>query len=114
MGTTVKGQRFVFDADVKGTNPAEGVERKVHAYCEEAMCVVHHFTKGAVGALHSHPHTQITYVAKGAFEFEIDGEKRIVKTGDTLLKQNSVVHGAICLEEGTLVDFFAPMREDFV
>ena len=114
MDNAAKGQRFVFGGDVKGVSPAEGIERKVLAYCDEAMCVVNHFKKGAVGALHSHPHTQITYVVDGAFEFEIEGEKKVVKTGDTLLKQNNVPHGAKCLEEGTLVDFFTPMRGDFV
>jgi hypothetical protein len=28
-----------------------------------------HFEEGAVGALHSHPHTQTTYVLEGEFEF---------------------------------------------
>jgi len=78
------------------------------------MCVAHHFEKDSVGALHSHPHTQITYVAEGVFEFEIDGEKKVVRKGDTLLKQDGVIHGAICLEKGVLIDFFTPMREDFV
>ena len=114
MGKTTKGQRWVFDADVESTSPGEGVERKVLAYSDDAMCVVHRFKKGAIGALHCHPHTQITYVAAGVFEFEIDGEKKTVKTGDAMLKQSDVKHGAICLEEGVLVDFFMPMRRDFV
>ena len=114
MNKTIKGQRWVFDADVEISSPGEGVERKILAYCDEAMCVVHHFKKGAIGAIHSHPHTQITYVASGVFEFEIDGEKKVVRPGDAMLKQNNVKHGALCLEEGVLVDFFTPMREDFV
>ena len=78
------------------------------------MCVENHFKKGGVGALHSHPHTQITYIVSGAFEFEIDGVKKVVRAGDTMLKKDSVIHGCVCLEEGVLVDFFTPMREDFV
>jgi len=114
MASVEKGQCWVFEKDVAGTSPGEGVTRKVLAYCDEAMCVAHHFEKGAIGALHSHPHTQITYVAEGTFEFEIGGEKKIVKKGDTMLKQDGIVHGAVCLEKGTLIDFFTPMREDFV
>ena len=34
--------------------------------------------------------------------------------GDTLLKQNGVMHGCVCLEGGVMLDFFTPMREDFV
>ena len=62
------------------------------------MCVENTFEKGAVGSLHHHPHTQITYVVSGEFEFDIEGEKKIVKAGDTMLKLNGVEHGCVCLE----------------
>ena len=91
-----------------------GVVRRVLAYSEDLMVVENTFEKGAVGSLHHHPHTQITYVVSGAFEFEIDGEKSIVRKGDTLLKMNDVVHGCVCLEAGVLLDVFNPYREDFV
>ena len=78
------------------------------------MCVENTFRTGAVGALHSHPHTQITYVASGVFEFTIGDEVHTVKQGDTLLKENGVIHGCICKEAGVLVDIFTPMREDFI
>ncbi|MBE6466823.1 MAG: cupin domain-containing protein [Denitrobacterium detoxificans] len=77
-----------------------------------ARRVVGHRT--GVGALHSHPHTQITYVVSGKFEFEIDGEKHVVKAGDTMLKRDGIVHGCVCLEPGILLDTFTPYREDFV
>ena len=92
----------------------EGVERRVLAYCEDLMCVENRFEQGAVGALHSHPHTQITYVASGVFEFTIDGETHTVRQGDTLLKQDGVIHGCTCVEAGVLLDIFTPMRKDFV
>jgi quercetin dioxygenase-like cupin family protein len=78
------------------------------------MAVENHFEAGATGALHSHPHTQITYVAWGRFLFTIGEEEREVSKGDTLCKQNGVKHGCVCLEKGVLVDFFTPMREEFV
>jgi quercetin dioxygenase-like cupin family protein len=37
-----------------------------------------------------------------------------VAKGDTLCKQNGIIHGCVCLEKGVLIDFFTPMREDFV
>lgn len=114
MNKPEKGQRWVFSHQVEGQPAGEGVVRRVCAYCEEMMCVVNEFKTGAVGALHSHPHTQITYVARGRFRFTIDGETHEVSQGDTLLKQNGVEHGCVCLEEGILVDFFTPMRKDFV
>jgi len=78
------------------------------------MCVENAFEKGAAGALHSHPHTQITYVVSGRFSFTIDGETREVTAGDTLLKTGGVPHGCVCLEDGVLLDIFTPMREDFL
>lgn len=109
-----QGEKWVFNEMVEGSPADPGVERKVLAYCEEMMCVENRFRTGAVGKLHSHPHTQITYVAQGAFEFTIGDEKHVVRQGDTLLKQHGIEHGCVCLEEGVLVDFFTPMRKDLV
>lgn len=92
----------------------EGVTRRVLAYTDGLMCVENTFEKGAVGTPHSHPQTQITYVVSGAFSFTIDGENRIVRKGDTMLKEHGVIHGCTCLEAGVLLDIFTPMREDFV
>ena len=93
---------------------APGVARKVLAYGEALMVCELHFQKGAVGALHAHPHSQCTYILSGAFEFDIGGEKKILTAGDSTYKQPGVLHGAVCLEEGSLLDIFAPHREDFL
>jgi quercetin dioxygenase-like cupin family protein len=114
MAKAQKDQRWVYGAEIEGENAAPGVVRKVLAYCGGMMCVQNDFEKGAVGSVHSHPHTQITYVASGVFEFTIDGETRTVRQGDTMLKQDGIPHGCVCLEEGALLDFFTPMREDFI
>ena len=92
----------------------EGVTRRILAYTDNLMCVENQFEKGAVGPIHSHPHTQITYVVKGMFSFTINEETHTVRTGDTLLKEDGVPHGCVCLEEGILLDIFTPMREDFI
>ncbi len=92
----------------------EGVEKRVLAYSKDLMVVENSFEKGAVGKLHHHPHTQITYVKSGVVEFTIGEEKRIVREGDTLLKTDGVEHGCVCLEAGQLLDIFTPYREDFV
>lgn len=111
---TEKNQRWVFNADIDAEDTAKGVFRKVLAYCDNLMCVENHFEVGAIGALHHHPHTQITYVVSGKFEFTIDGVKHVIAKGDTLLKQDGVEHGCVCLEKGILLDIFTPMRQDFV
>ena len=114
MSKQYKDKPWVFAKDIEGETAAPGVVRKVLAYCDSAMCVVNEFEKGATGAIHSHPHTQITYIAEGRFSFTIGDEVREVSKGDSLCKQNGVKHGCVCLEKGVLVDFFTPMREDFI
>ena len=109
-----KNQPFVFGKEIEFTDLGGGVIRKILAYSDDLMICELHFDKGAIGALHHHPHTQISYVVKGAFEFTINGETKIVRQGDTLLKTPEVVHGCTCLEEGILLDVFTPMRKDFV
>jgi len=109
-----KDRQWVFANEVKGEAAAPGVTRKVMAYCDKTMCVINEFDSGAIGSMHSHPHTQITYVASGRFRFTIGGEVKEVSAGDTMCKQDEVMHGCECLEKGVLVDFFAPMRQDFV
>jgi quercetin dioxygenase-like cupin family protein len=110
----LKNDRWVYYQDVKPQDMGGGLTRRVLAYSDDVMVVENTFEKGAIGALHHHPHTQITYVASGVFEFEIDGVKNVVRKGDTMLKTNDVVHGCICLEAGVLLDIFSPYREDFV
>lgn len=111
---TEKNQVWVENSQVEKTLCAPGVERKILAYTDGLMCVENHFEEGAVGALHHHAHTQITYVVSGQFEFEIDGVKRVVNPGDTMLKRDEVEHGCVCRKAGILLDIFTPMREDFV
>ena len=110
----MKNDRWVYYKDVQPQDLGGGVTRRVLAYSDDLMVVENTFEKGAVGSLHHHPHTQITYVARGEFLFNIDGVKNVVRKGDTLLKTNGVVHGCECLEAGVLLDIFNPYRADFV
>lgn len=91
-----------------------GLKRKVTAYHNNLMCVEVHFEKGAIGAMHSHPHEQITYIISGEFEFNIGGEKKVLKAGDSTFKQPDIEHGALCLKAGVLLDIFTPCRKDFL
>lgn len=99
---------------VKWTNVAPGVKRAILAYDESVMLVKVKFEKGAIGALHQHPHVQISYVESGQFEVEIGGLKKILNKGETFFAPSNVWHGVICLEEGVLMDTFSPMRKDFI
>lgn len=111
---TEKNQTWVHNQDVDLEVCGEGIARKILAYSDNLMCVENHFETGAVGALHHHSHTQITYIVSGKYEFTIGDEVRTVCVGDTMLKMNDIVHGCKCIEKGIILDIFTPMREDFV
>ena len=70
--------------------------------------------KNAVGALHHHPHRQVSYVESGRFEVTINGEKKMLKQGDCFFVAPEAMHGVVALEDGILVDVFTPAREDFL
>jgi quercetin dioxygenase-like cupin family protein len=110
----MKLKHYFFNPDIPFEYLGNGLKRKVLAYHENLMMVEVYFEKGAVGAIHSHSHEQITYVLEGEFEFNIDGKKQIVKAGDSMYKESNVLHGTICLKKGRLLDVFSPHREDFL
>ncbi|RKR85282.1 quercetin dioxygenase-like cupin family protein [Mucilaginibacter gracilis] len=110
----LNSKTFLAESEVEWQNQGGGVQRQIFGYNAQMMMAKAKFEKGAIGALHSHPHTQVAYVAGGVFEVTIGDEKRILKDGDGFYVAPNVVHGVVCLEAGTLVDAFSPMREDFI
>lgn len=91
-----------------------GVQRRVLAYSEDLMTVEVVFEKGAVGAVHTHPHTQCTYVLSGKFQYTVEGEPVKLGPGDSIVVPPDLPHGTVCLEAGVLLDTFTPMRKDFI
>ena len=104
----------VYHSDVKLNELGGGVSRRVLAYTKDLMIVEVNFEVGGVGTVHTHPHCQNTYVKSGRFRFTIDGEPVEVGPGDTIAFPSGIPHGTLCLEAGTLLDIFTPMREDFI
>ncbi len=105
---------FLFSNDVKWEDTDPGVQRQVMGYDGQLMLVKVKFEKGAIGAPHSHYHSQSSYIASGKFEMTIGDEKRILEPGDAFYVAPDVVHGLLCLEAGIVVDTFSPMRETFI
>ena len=56
----------------------------------------------------------VTGDTHGDIERFDDPRLKQLRAGDTLLKQDGVMHGCTCLEDGILIDIFTPMREDFL
>lgn len=103
-----------FDGNSDWEDLGAGVSRQFVGYNSQIMMVIVKFEKDAVGALHQHFHSQITYVASGSFEVTVDGETRLLEAGDGFFAQPNIFHGVKCLEEGKLIDAFTPFREDFI
>ncbi len=104
----------VYRKDVPAQDLGGGVTRRVLAWTEQLMIVEVGFEAGSTGSVHTHPHCQNTYVKSGRFRFTIDDADVEVGPGDTIAFPADVPHGTLCLEAGTLLDVFAPMRKDFV
>jgi quercetin dioxygenase-like cupin family protein len=105
---------FIEDANIAWETLDPFIRRKVMGYDSQLMMVRVEFRKGGIGALHHHPHSQITHIESGVFDVSIGGESRRMKGGDAYYIPPDVVHGATCVEDGVLVDVFSPMREDLV
>lgn len=105
---------FVRRADAMVEHPEPGITRQVLAHDGELMMVRVTFAKGAVGYLHHHPHRQVSYVEKGAFEARVGDETTVLREGDCYLVAPDIPHGVTALEDGVLLDVFTPARQDFL
>ena len=70
------------------------------------------FEPNTEAPLHWHEEEQISFVIEGEFEFEVGGEKQIVRRGQAVVIPSNVPHGArtydsTCLE----IDVFYPPRK---
>jgi quercetin dioxygenase-like cupin family protein len=91
-----------------------GVRRRIMGHVPEMMLVEVVFQNGAVGPVHSHAHTQASYVAEGRFEVTIAGATQILSAGQSFVVAPGLRHGVLALEAGRLIDSFAPRRDDFL
>jgi quercetin dioxygenase-like cupin family protein len=92
---------------------ATGVRRRVIADGQTVMLVEFEFDADAVGALHHHPHEQISYILRGSGRYTLGGETRTVQAGDAVHVPSNLEHGFTALESCVLLDVFSPPREDF-
>src|SRR5919197_5383301 len=68
----------------------------------------------SVAPVHQHAEEQIGTIIEGAYEFELAGQKRVVRRGDVYVVPPNVPHGAVTNEESCLaLDVFSPPREGF-
>ena len=105
---------FTYSAKADAEDIGPGLKRKLLGYDDHLMLVKVWFEKGAVGEVHSHPHSQGSYVIEGFFEVQVDGKTQILGPGGSFFVPSGADHGAVCLEQGILLDVFSPARRDFL
>ena len=104
---------FSYDSVVPSF-PEKGVTRRVIAHGGGMMAVHVSFEKGAVGSIHSHVHEQISYIVSGSFEYFENGERHLLRAGDSYYVPSGAAHGVVALEDSVILDVFTPQREDFL
>lgn len=109
-----RSNNFVVGETTPWVQVGEGLTRQILGYDGQVMLVRVQFKVGAIGYVHEHYHSQASYVVSGKFEVMINGEKKILTSGDGFYVEPDAPHGAVCLEEGELIDVFSPVRADFL
>ncbi|HCM96122.1 MAG: cupin [Chloroflexi bacterium GWB2_49_20] len=92
----------------------KGVMLKTLAHGEKTLLTNIKLTKGAVIPPHQHPHEQTGFLITGCLDFIIDGEHFIAEPGDSWGILGNVSHGVEALEDSSVVEAFAPVREDYL
>jgi len=105
---------FVRCSAVELEDVAPGIQRQLLGYGPDIMGARVVFTEGAVGEAHTHPHSQMSYVESGVFEVTVNGVTETLRAGDSFYVAPYLLHGALCKEDGVLIDVFSPLREDFL
>jgi len=69
---------------------------------------------GAHATAHQHPQEQFVWVISGSIRFRIGAEARTIEPGHIAVLPGGVEHEAFFPEDTEVIDFFAPVREDFL
>jgi len=109
-----KSRAFMFGDATPTENVGDGITRQMFGYNDSIMMVKVEFEADAVGYVHSHPHSQVSYVESGEFDVLIDGVEKRLGPGDSFYVHPNLDHGAVCRKAGVLLDVFSPVREDFL
>ncbi|MEM6631506.1 MAG: cupin domain-containing protein [Bacteroidota bacterium] len=107
-------KEFFFGDTTPWEEVGPGLKRQMMGYDGKIMLVKVAFEVGAVGNLHEHYHSQVTYVESGEFEMTIGDQIKTIKAGDSYYIPPHIRHGCVCKKKGVLIDVFSPAREDFL
>lgn len=80
----------------------------------QSMLVKWTLKKDALISEHYHPNEQITWITEGSVKVLSQGKEFIVKKGEVLIIPPYVPHEFMALEDTIDIDFFTPVREDWL
>ena len=109
-----RSENFLMGAELPVVEVDGGLTRKLMGYDGQFMLLEVKFKTGGIGYQHQHFHSQSSYIASGVFEVTINGLTKTLRQGDGFYVEPDALHGAVCLEEGIIIDVFSPMRQDFL
>lgn len=73
------------------------------------------YQPNTVAPVHAHSEEQVTFVVEGEFEFDLDGDVRLMRPGMAVLVPAGVPHGARALDSTCYeIDVFSPPRRVLV
>ena len=105
---------FMFGDRTPRESVGDGLTRQLFGYDDAILMARVEFEAGAVGEVHTHMHSQVSYVESGEFDVVIDGVETRLGPGDSFYVRPNLAHGAVCRKPGVLIDVFSPVREDFL
>ena len=109
-----RSKAFLFGDRTNKEKVGDGLTRQLFGYDDAILMARVEFEAGAVGEVHSHTHSQVSYVESGEFDVYIDGVEERLGPGDSFYIHPNLDHGAVCRKAGVLLDVFSPVREDFL
>ncbi len=103
---------FIKLSDIDGKEIVKGyTARFVHS--DNMTTAYWEVTAGAELPLHSHMNEQVSNVTEGEFEFNLDGDTRILKPGDVVIIPPDIPHSGKAVTNCKIIDTFYPVREDY-
>ncbi|MGB5629954.1 MAG: cupin domain-containing protein [Woeseiaceae bacterium] len=109
-----QSKAFMLGARTPRESVGEGLVRQLFGYNDSILMAKVDFEAGAVGTVHAHVHSQVSYVVSGEFDVFVDGVETRLGPGDSFYIAPNLDHGAVCRKAGVLIDVFSPVRDDFL
>jgi quercetin dioxygenase-like cupin family protein len=109
---TAMPNQYDFDS-TKKENLSDKITRQ-YIMGAQSMLVKWTLKKGAVISLHFHPNEQTTWITQGSVKVVSQDKEFVVKAGGVLIIPANVPHEFVTLEDTIDIDFFTPVRQDWL